>query len=105
MRKLVLLLAVLVSFTAVSAHDISSSSAVVIDTDMGLDDAVAMALALQMDSAEISAVVACEGVASGEKGAELLERMLDLFNRSDIRLYGAAKVDSGATGSTVQAFC
>lgn len=68
-------------------HDIDTDAALIIDTDMGIDDAVALALALQCPQVRIHAVVASEGVAGPEAGVRLLGRMLDEFNRSDIALY------------------
>lgn len=85
---LVLLVCLLVAPTL--AHDAPQHGPVVIDTDMGLDDAVALALALQHPRLDIAAIVACEGVASGERAAEHLERMLCTFNRQDVPLYAAA---------------
>lgn len=64
--------------------------AIVIDTDMGMDDAIALAMALQNPAVDVVAVVACEGVADPEKGTELLERMLVQFNRLDVLLYAPA---------------
>ena len=74
-----------------AAHDVGDYTPVVIDSDMGLDDVVTLAMALQSPQANIAAIVACEGVASREKGAEHLERMLWLFNRKEIPLYAAVK--------------
>jgi inosine-uridine nucleoside N-ribohydrolase len=74
------------------AHVIEDHPTVVIDTDMGLDDAVALAMALQHPRVSIVAIVACEGVAGREKGVQNLERMLDAFNRKEIPLY--APVDT-----------
>lgn len=79
------------------AHDIEHHAAVVIDTDMGMDDAVALALALQSPRANIVSIVACEGAAGAEKSVEHLERMLHMFNRQDIALYAPAALVSGKT--------
>ena len=54
---------------------------------MGIDDVVAMALALQCPQVRINSVVACEGVAGREASVRMLGRMLDEFNRRDITLY------------------
>jgi len=72
---------------AATAHDVEEHHGVVIDTDMGLDDAVAVAMALQEPRADIVAVVACEGAAGRKNGVEHLERLLHLFNRKEIPLY------------------
>ncbi|MFH1746861.1 MAG: nucleoside hydrolase [Planctomycetota bacterium] len=90
--RLILLIA-LIFVPVAGAHDVGQHAAVVIDTDMGIDDAVTMALALQNPRVEIVAVVACEGVASPAAGVESLARMLDRFNRRDIPLYAPVVVD------------
>ncbi|HOW19204.1 MAG TPA: nucleoside hydrolase, partial [Phycisphaerae bacterium] len=84
------LLIVLVLVLPLAAHEVEDSPAVVIDSDMGIDDAVTLALALQCPHIRVSAVVACEGVAGRETGAQMLGRMLDEFNRTDVPLYAAA---------------
>jgi inosine-uridine nucleoside N-ribohydrolase len=88
------LLALVACVTPAFAHDIASRPAVVIDTDMGLDDVVTLAMALQSPHIDIVAIVACEGVSSRERGVEHLERMLNLFNRREIPLYASADVGS-----------
>lgn len=65
----------------------------VIDTDLGVDDAVTLALALQSPDVDIVAISACEGVASGPTATVYLERLLALFNRGDIPLYAPATGD------------
>ncbi len=84
------LLIVLLFALPVAAHDVEDAPAVVIDSDMGVDDAVTLALALQCPHIRVAAVVACEGVAGREAGAQMLGRMLDEFNRADVPLYSAA---------------
>jgi inosine-uridine nucleoside N-ribohydrolase len=61
----------------------------VIDTDMGLDDAVALALALQHPRLETAAIVACEGAAGQAAAVHSVERMLAFFNRQEIRVYAS----------------
>ncbi len=80
-------------------HD---SHPVVIDTDLGLDDAVALALALQSSYTDIAAVVFCEGAASRARGVRTLEGMLDWFNRRDVPLYDG--VPSRAAAPPFRAF-
>ena len=75
----------------VYAHDLTDHPNVVIDTDMGLDDVVTLAMVLQNPDVNILGIVASEGVAGPEKSVEHLERMLDLFNRREIPLYAPAK--------------
>ena len=73
--------------TSTGAHEIGDTPLVVIDTDMGLDDAVALAAALQSVHVEVAAIVACEGVAGGPTAVQCIERMLERFNRGDIQAY------------------
>jgi pyrimidine-specific ribonucleoside hydrolase len=92
MRCFVKRLFILICLVAPSAlaHDVEHYRAVVIDTDMGLDDAVTLAMALQNPQVNIVAIVASAGAASAEKGVEHLEGMLELFNRRDIPVYAPA---------------
>ncbi|MBU0638621.1 MAG: nucleoside hydrolase [Planctomycetes bacterium] len=76
------------------AHDVVGGPVVVIDTDMGLDDAVTLALALQCPQINIGAIVACEGVAGREQAVTHVERMVELFNRRDIPVYAAPAEES-----------
>ncbi len=80
---------ILLAATLGTPHDINRATAVVIDTDMGVDDAVALTLALQDPRLDIAAIVACEGVASPSAAVQTAERMLELFNRSEIPLYAS----------------
>lgn len=75
-------------------HDEESRTPIIIDTDLGIDDTVAVALALQHPDLEIAAVVASEGVAASATATEQLGRLLDFFNRADVSLI------SGMQGST-----
>ena len=93
-RLIGVLLIALLAIPAV-AHDVPISTTVVIDTDMGLDDAVTLAAALQSPRVDITAIVATEGVASAAKCVEHAERMLDLFNRRDVPLHAAAAPAKG----------
>ncbi|MBN1491885.1 MAG: nucleoside hydrolase [Phycisphaerae bacterium] len=88
--RLNIALIVLVVALPVVAHDVEDTPTIIIDTDMGIDDAVAMALALQCPRVRIASVVACEGVAGNDAGVRMLGQMLDEFNRGDIALYAPA---------------
>ncbi|MCB9866665.1 MAG: nucleoside hydrolase [Phycisphaerales bacterium] len=79
--------ALFVGLPSVWAHDIGGRSAVVIDTDLGLDDAVTLAVALQSPDLAVVGIVAGVGAADAESGVRHLERLLDRFNRSDVQLY------------------
>lgn len=106
MRHLTKLLIVCVCLAVPGAlaHDVEQQAPVVIDTDVGLDDAVTLALALQSPWANIVSIVACEGAAGKEQGVESLERLLHLFNRSDIALFAPADVAVAKTPPPFRSF-
>jgi inosine-uridine nucleoside N-ribohydrolase/formylmethanofuran dehydrogenase subunit E len=87
--KAILCIAVVTTSFAV-AHDIDNSPVVVIDSDMGIDDAVTLALALQCPQIRLAGLVATEGVAGSDVSAHMLGQMLDEFNRADVSLYLSA---------------
>lgn len=87
----VLLLLVLLAYPA-SGHDVEDHPALVIDTDVGLDDVVTLAMALQHARVRIAGIVATEGAAGPKRGVEHLERLLHLFNRREIPLYAPPAV-------------
>jgi pyrimidine-specific ribonucleoside hydrolase len=92
-RTLAVLL-VLVVGTALAHEPGEHAETIVIDTDMGLDDAVALAIALQSPDVEVAGIVACEGAAGGDTAVRYLERMRELFNRGDVPLYGPASTSA-----------
>ena len=89
MRCLLRLLIAFISLLAprAIAYHIDHHLPVVIDTDVGLDDAVTLAMALQSPDTKVMAIVMCEGAAGRAKGMENLARLLHLFNRKDIPIY------------------
>ncbi len=87
-RKPVLVLAFALITASSHAHEVDLSVPVVIDTDMGIDDAVMLAAALQAPHLRIVACVATDGVLAGDTAVAMVGRMLDEFNRSDVALYG-----------------
>jgi inosine-uridine nucleoside N-ribohydrolase len=83
-------LATLLCFLVVApaaAHEVVTSGPVVIDTDCGLDDAVALAVALQHPRLQISAIVATPGAQSTRQAAATAAGILRRFNRGDLTLY------------------
>lgn len=87
-----------------AAHEIADGSATVIDTDMGLDDAVTLAMALQSPRERIVSIVACEGVAGRDTGIAYVERMVALFNRGDIALYAPVRTGAAKSAPAFRAF-
>ncbi len=69
------------------AHDVFQPGAVVIDTDMGLDDTVALALALQHPQLDLRGLVVTPGAMGSEQAATYAERLLNAFNRSDVDVF------------------
>ena len=94
MRSLGAALAVLLLLAPPAlAGDADDVPRLVIDTDMGIDDVVALGLALQHARVRVSAIVACEGVLTLEKCVALLERLLLHLNRRDVPLYDGADAE------------
>ena len=98
------LIAVLLVPSISSAHEIADLPAVVIDTDLGLDDAVMLAVALQSPDIDIVGIVFTEGACGRDNGIPLLERLLDRFNRRDIPLYVAANHDEAKAAPPFRPF-
>lgn len=92
---LILLSGVVLCCGAASANDDAVLSPLVIETDMGIDDAMALALALQHPDLNISAVLVTEGVAAPKEAAEQLGRLIYFFNRSDVARFAANKAVPG----------
>ncbi|HUW82612.1 MAG TPA: nucleoside hydrolase [Phycisphaerae bacterium] len=95
-RLLLVTLGLFTTFALVEfapADELGHEQPITIDTDLGLDDAATLAMALQNPEVHVEAVVACGGACDGSKGAEFLRRMLREFNRVDVVLYGPANAD------------
>jgi inosine-uridine nucleoside N-ribohydrolase/formylmethanofuran dehydrogenase subunit E len=88
-RGLALVLCALVATgpRVAQAHDVFQPGAVVIDTDMGLDDTVALALALQHPHLDLQGLVVTPGAMGSEQAATYAERLLSQFNRSDVDVF------------------
>jgi purine nucleosidase len=86
-RKALFVVLVVAACTAAAGNDDQRPGLVVIDTDMGLDDVVGLAIALQDPQLEISAMVAGAGAMSATHATTYAERILRYFNRSDVPLY------------------
>ncbi|HSL17432.1 MAG TPA: nucleoside hydrolase [Methylomirabilota bacterium] len=71
----------------VHSHD--GSSPVVVDTDLGLDDLVALAMILQAPDVEVAAAVAGDGVADAATAAGQLARLVAELNRGDVPVFAA----------------
>ncbi len=90
-RTAIPLCLLLVPWAPVRSDEAAPPRHLVIDTDLGLDDAVAVAAALQAPNTELLALVAAEGVLDGPAAADALCRMAGLFNRGDVAIYQAAR--------------
>jgi inosine-uridine nucleoside N-ribohydrolase len=69
------------------AHGIDDNPVLVVDTDAGLDDLVALAMTLQHARVKLAAIVVTEGACGRERGVGYVERLVDRFNRRDVALY------------------
>ncbi|MEE4273893.1 MAG: nucleoside hydrolase [Thermoanaerobaculales bacterium] len=95
-REYISLIACILAFVAgiaaptpSGAHEGEVATAIVIDTDLGLDDAVALAMMLQHPALDIAAVVAGEGVADAAVAGDQAARMAAGFNRPDVPVFAA----------------
>ncbi len=93
MKTVMLLLAgvaVILGAATATAHENDVATTVVIDTDGGLDDAVALAMMLQDPALDVHAVLAGDGVADAATAAAQLARLVTSFNRRDVRVFAAS---------------
>ena len=88
-RVVVVAVAVIAAVGPVAAHDAETSIPLVVDTDLGLDDAVALAMILQNPDLEVVAAIAGEGVADADTAADQLGRLAATFNRPDVAVFAA----------------
>jgi inosine-uridine nucleoside N-ribohydrolase len=86
-ETLIALLVVLLGGLPVLAHTVEDHPRLVVDCDAGLDDLVALALALQHARVEMTAVVATEGALGRDEAALAVERLLHRMNRSDVGVF------------------
>jgi len=89
-RDVVVAVAVIAAVGPVAAHDAEISIPVVVDTDLGLDDAVALAMILQDPDLEVVAAIAGDGVADAETAADQLARLVATFNRPDVAVFASS---------------
>ena len=81
------LLALFAGAVPTLGHETTKEQPLIIDTDMGLDDVVTLALALQNPDVRVKAVVGTEGACDGRKCADFLYCLLWEFNRTELMLY------------------
>ncbi|MCU0726532.1 MAG: nucleoside hydrolase [Planctomycetes bacterium] len=62
----------------------------VIDTDAGLDDVVALTLVLQEPAVDVEAIVVTPGASGAVGGATTVARLLGRMNRSDVALFAGS---------------
>jgi purine nucleosidase len=65
----------------------ASTMDVIIDTDAGSDDLMAIAFLLARDDVRIEAVTVCNGLAHVDRGARNIRRLLTLAGRTDVPVY------------------
>ncbi len=85
-------IAVLLAFAAlpVVAQTAAAPRAVIIDTDPGTDDAMAILLALNSPEIDVRAFTVVPGNVTGEQGLENARRLVSLAGRCDIPIAGGA---------------
>src|SRR5690242_14681534 len=82
----------LVVFTVlVSAYAQTAPKRIVLDTDPGTDDALALMLALNSPDLKIEAVTVVPGNVTAEQGLDNALRMVSLAGRCDIPVAAGAK--------------
>lgn len=72
-----------------AAHEEEQRRPVVVDTDLGIDDVTALAMALQHPDLDLAALVASEGVADARTATDQLGRVASYFNRCEVPLFAA----------------
>ncbi len=90
--RCLVLLSLIVPLHAV-AHEVQHATTIVVDTDMGIDDAVTLAMVLQCKDVNIAALIACEGVVGRGDSAKLLAGLAQRFNREDLVVYAPAQTN------------
>jgi inosine-uridine nucleoside N-ribohydrolase/formylmethanofuran dehydrogenase subunit E len=90
-------LACLIPVPVAVAHEAHVHGPVVVDTDLGLDDAVALAMALQSSDLDLRAIVAVEGVLDREDATRVLGRLAGRFHRGDLALHAPAPPDDAGS--------
>ena len=71
------------------AHEQDLRRPILVQSDLGIDDAVALAMALQSPELDFAGLCAVVGVADAETGTDQLARLAGFFNRSDISVVAA----------------
>jgi inosine-uridine nucleoside N-ribohydrolase len=89
-RRLLSAVLVLALVPLARADEEGPRTHLVIDTDAGLDDLVALALALQEPTVEVEALVVTAGASGATAGAVTVGRLLDRMNRSDVVLFAGS---------------
>lgn len=73
---------------AADAQDGPRRLQLIIDTDAGLDDMVALALCLQEPRVSVRAIVLSDGVLSVDQGVKMVGRLLVAMGRTDVPMFG-----------------
>ncbi len=93
MKRWILLLACIpLTATVVMSHaDAQSQQRVIIDTDPGIDDAMAILLALNSPELKVEALTVVPGNVDGKQGLENALKILSLAGRCDVTVSGGAQ--------------
>jgi inosine-uridine nucleoside N-ribohydrolase len=83
-------LAILVTPTGAFSH---GGTRIVVDTDMGLDDARALFALLADDALDVEAIIVTEGAASSERGLANLFGLLEAAGKAGIPVFAGTRLD------------
>src|SRR5579872_4275913 len=91
MKKTSLRVLLLLLVTAVSALSQTAPKKIIIDTDPGTDDALAILLALNSPEVQVQAITVVPGNVTAQQGLQNALKMVSLANRCDIPVAGGAQ--------------
>ena len=94
------LLALFVTTLAIPAS--STTRKIILDTDPGSDDAMALMLALNSPELDVRAVTVVPGNVTAKQGLENALRMMSLANRCDIPVAAGAQHPCGGRDGTLR---
>jgi inosine-uridine nucleoside N-ribohydrolase len=89
--KKLLIIIFLLLIMPLSAANAQSSQRVIIDTDPGIDDAMAILLALNSPELKVEALTVVPGNVDGRRGLENALKIVSLAGRCDVLVAGGAK--------------
>jgi inosine-uridine nucleoside N-ribohydrolase len=89
--RLALIALIIFAYAVFNVSSQASMRKIIIDTDPGTDDAMALMLALNSPELDVRAITVVPGNVTAEQGLENALRMVSLANRCDIPVAGGAR--------------